>query len=284
MPPGDVAWHKPYAESKRVKRQWRRTFLLSCFFFFFISFWPYTVAFYKELTFLFSSISLWYHFVDQVLCLLALPQANLSFPLCDRFFIDKPKLFSCQGEKSQSWDLFSLSCITFPISMQLEMFSIKIQKNLIESRGVFAGHGSWWREDRWVRCGTQLTVSVMVSEQGSFGAKSEKFSQGWVRCLIGLVRITSWYPNFNGSHFGLPPSEINKMTGLPPKIVRTMTMMTFRTGPIGPELAKENMLTVMWQCLGRSTHRYQCMFNTWQSCRYGQPMKEGIICLFGHWR
>ena len=23
---------------------------------------------------------------------------------------------------------------------------------------------------------------------------------------MGLVRITSWYPNFNGSHFGLPPS------------------------------------------------------------------------------
>ena len=22
---------------------------------------------------------------------------------------------------------------------------------------------------------------------------------------IGLVRITSWYPHFNGSHFGLPP-------------------------------------------------------------------------------
>ena len=39
----------------------------------------------------------------------------------------------------------------------------------------------------------------------------------------GLVRITSWYPNFNGSHFGLPPSEIHRMTGLPPKIVWTMT-------------------------------------------------------------
>ena len=40
---------------------------------------------------------------------------------------------------------------------------------------------------------------------------------------MGLVRITSWYPNFNGSHFGLPPSEIHRMTGLPPKIVLTMT-------------------------------------------------------------
>ena len=40
---------------------------------------------------------------------------------------------------------------------------------------------------------------------------------------MGLVRITSWYPNFNGSHFGLPPSEIHRMTGPPPKIVWTMT-------------------------------------------------------------
>ena len=24
---------------------------------------------------------------------------------------------------------------------------------------------------------------------------------------MALVRITSWYPNFNGNHFGLPPSE-----------------------------------------------------------------------------
>ena len=38
-----------------------------------------------------------------------------------------------------------------------------------------------------------------------------------------IVRITSWYPNFNGSHFGLPPSEIHRMTGLPPKIAWTMT-------------------------------------------------------------
>ena len=34
--------------------------------------------------------------------------------------------------------------------------------------------------------------------------------------LMGLVRITSWYPNFNGSHFGLPPSEIHRMIWLPP--------------------------------------------------------------------
>ena len=45
----------------------------------------------------------------------------------------------------------------------------------------------------------------------------------------GLCAITSWYPNFNGSHFGLPPSEIHRMTGLrmPPKIVWTMTYSFF---------------------------------------------------------
>ena len=41
---------------------------------------------------------------------------------------------------------------------------------------------------------------------------------------MGLVRITSWYPEFNGSHFaGLPPSSIHRMTGLGGKMVWTMT-------------------------------------------------------------
>ena len=31
---------------------------------------------------------------------------------------------------------------------------------------------------------------------------------------MGPVRITSWYPDFNGSHFGLLPSSIHSMTGL----------------------------------------------------------------------
>ena len=36
---------------------------------------------------------------------------------------------------------------------------------------------------------------------------------------MGLVRITSWYPEFNGSHFGLPPNTIHQMTGLGGKMV-----------------------------------------------------------------
>ena len=46
-------------------------------------------------------------------------------------------------------------------------------------------------------------------------------------CLLsdkwGLVRIMSWYPESNGSHFGLPPSSIHKMTRLSDKMVWTMT-------------------------------------------------------------
>ena len=33
------------------------------------------------------------------------------------------------------------------------------------------------------------------------------------------VRITSWYPKFNGCHFGLSPSSIHKMTRLVGKMV-----------------------------------------------------------------
>ena len=59
-----------------------------------------------------------------------------------------------------------------------------------------------------------------------WGQFSRLFDLPHFGCLLwrmGLVRITSWCPNFNGSHFGLPPSEIHRMTGLPPKIVWTMT-------------------------------------------------------------
>ena len=40
---------------------------------------------------------------------------------------------------------------------------------------------------------------------------------------MGLVRSTSSYPEFNGSHFGLPSSSIHRMTGLDGKMVWTMT-------------------------------------------------------------
>ena len=61
-------------------------------------------------------------------------------------------------------------------------------------------------------------ISELMILECSFPLKADTHP-----ALMGPVRITSSYPNFNGSHFGLPPSEINRMTGLPPKIVWTMT-------------------------------------------------------------
>ena len=57
---------------------------------------------------------------------------------------------------------------------------------------------------------------------------------------MGLVRITSWYPNFNGSYFGLPPSEIHRMTGLPPK---SCELWRIRTGPIAKPFGQKEPRT-----------------------------------------
>ena len=47
---------------------------------------------------------------------------------------------------------------------------------------------------------------------------------------MGLVRITSWYPNFNGSHIGLPPSSIStEWLDCHPK---SCELWRIRTGPI----------------------------------------------------
>ena len=71
--------------------------------------------------------------------------------------------------------------------------------------GLFSGGGDYWNLSIWMA--TLIDYIFIPMDL-------------WT---MGLVRITSWYPNFNGSHFGLPPSEIHRMTGLPPKIVWTMT-------------------------------------------------------------
>ena len=52
------------------------------------------------------------------------------------------------------------------------------------------------------------------------------------------VGITSWYPKFNGSHFGLPPSSVHKMTGLGGKFVVNDDGMRTCTGPTDHELLK----------------------------------------------
>ena len=79
-----------------------------------------------------------------------------------------------------------------------------------------------WRIIRWMH----LCVCAHVWIQKCVGEMCHLSGVEWWSAssgVMGLMRIASWYPNFNGSHFGLPPSEIHRMTGLPPKIVWTMT-------------------------------------------------------------
>ena len=65
---------------------------------------------------------------------------------------------------------------------------------------------------------------------------SENFREsthGQIKNKLRLVTVSAFsdgacahyvmVSTFNGSHFGLPPSEIHRRTGLPPKIVWTMT-------------------------------------------------------------
>ena len=81
------------------------------------------------------------------------------------------------------------------------------------------------RTPRQISCGSFfLYLSAFLPKV--FWVQGRKFvnlDASWTLWTMGLVRIPSWYPNFNGSHFGLPPSKIHWMTGLPPKIVWTMT-------------------------------------------------------------
>ena len=48
-------------------------------------------------------------------------------------------------------------------------------------------------------------------------------------CTMGAVCITSLHPKFNGSHFGLPPSSIHRMTGW---VAISRTQWRMRTAPI----------------------------------------------------
>ena len=64
---------------------------------------------------------------------------------------------------------------------------------------------------------------IFVSIQHCTGETLQVVETVTLSAVMGLVRITSWYQNFNVSRFGLPPSEIHRMTGLPPQIAWTMT-------------------------------------------------------------
>ena len=47
----------------------------------------------------------------------------------------------------------------------------------------------------------------------------------------GLVRITSWYPNFNGIHLGLPPSDLARSPEWLDCYPKSCELWRIRTGP-----------------------------------------------------
>ena len=118
---------------------------------------------------------------------------------------------------------FYLACRTFD---RLLLFLLFLFWSFWEYKVKFHTKGFRWKSTKFF---------VHQSFFNSFKTKKSLWTElsfhfalvtcaGWgVVSEMGLVRISSWYPNFNGSHFGLPPSEIHRMTGLPPKFVWGMT-------------------------------------------------------------
>ena len=90
---------------------------------------------------------------------------------------------------------------------------------------------------------------------------------------MGLVHITSWCPNFNGSHFGLPPSEIHRMTGLPPKIVWAMTYSH------RPHL---RALYEFWNSWSYRDSHFVCSLGTlvWSSHGRKRTLRLVMFCLY----
>ena len=65
--------------------------------------------------------------------------------------------------------------------------------------------------------------------------------------MMGAVRITSLNPKFNGSHFGLPPSSIHRMTGW---VAFYRILWRMRTAPIpsDPDVSKCNQSRWPFNC------------------------------------
>ena len=61
--------------------------------------------------------------------------------------------------------------------------------------------------------GVSALRRASVSGDAGRSAHFKSLNLDWavkrVKLTIGLVRITSWYPLFNGRHFGLPPRSIH---------------------------------------------------------------------------
>ena len=78
-------------------------------------------------------------------------------------------------------------------------------------------HSADWRQSMCPTAVTHFVVKFPTPGQ-SEAVKSPAVSRGGGGLAIDRC-ITSWYPNFNGSHFGLPPSSIHRITGLGGKFV-----------------------------------------------------------------
>ena len=83
----------------------------------------------------------------------------------------------------------------------------------------------------WKRKSTVGAYLFMLGSKPYANRQSSIFTKPWFNrgsrsglseLRMGPVRISSWYPNFNGSHFGLPPWSIHRMTGLGGEMVWTM--------------------------------------------------------------
>ena len=81
-------------------------------------------------------------------------------------------------------------------------------------------------------------------------------------CLQVTVCITSWYPNSNGSHFGLPPNSVHRMVSLEPGptwlLIRTGSPFPWRPSTIRSQVGPGSRLTE-WSdsvaCERLRTHR-----------------------------
>ena len=124
----------------------------------------------------------------------------------------------------------SLILITFFWIKLLLMGLCKIRHGIQTSRHRVACLPISCELPVWRICTGQNGSTVMSSRSFTLFFLQRSLVTLWIALggrKMGLVRITSWYPNFNGSHFGLPPSVIHRMTELPPKIVFAQLPLNF---------------------------------------------------------
>ena len=71
-----------------------------------------------------------------------------------------------------------------------------------------------------------ITISLSLDTPGFAALRLGRLSGDKLTGNVGRAHYTMvWYPKFNGSHFGLPPSSIPRMTGLGGKTVCMMTYL-----------------------------------------------------------